>query len=180
MSTATRPLLALIAAVTFAVAVAGWQAALHWDARNPAPVAVIGPGETAQLDGVSFRLDAFLAAPLLPAGEPESEPVAAPDGAMLVQVVLTTEITSDVDPDTLSCEVTAVDPAEREWRPDSTLAYAVEGPDALSCRGTSDDPIRPDQPLAVGYVFLVPQDAVDGLVVDIDLGHDGDVLRLRP
>ena len=48
MSPAARSGLALLAAVTFALGVAGWQAKLHWDTRNPEPDAVIQPGETVQ------------------------------------------------------------------------------------------------------------------------------------
>lgn len=179
MSRALRSGLALLAAVTFALGVAGWQAKLHWDTRNPEPDAVIHLGETVQLDGASFRLDTFVAAPRLPSNVPEEEWVVAPDGALLVHVTITTEITDDdVDPTQHYCFATAVDAAQREWQTDTSVGYKVDGPAATSCTGVFDEPIQPHEPLAVGFVFLVPADAVDTLVVDLSLGYRDPTLRL--
>ncbi|GAB2622977.1 hypothetical protein [Pseudactinotalea suaedae] len=178
MTAVRRFRLALAAAVLFALAVAGWQAALHWSARNPVPDATIGLGETAEVDGSTFRLDSIDAVPQLPAMEDDQAPVEAPPGALLVQVVITTEIVgSDVDPASHYCDATAYDEAGRSWRPDS-LGYTVAGPAAHSCHGTSEEPIRPGEPLAVGFVFVMPADAVEDLYVDLQLGYEGGMVRL--
>lgn len=178
MTAVRRFRLALAAAVVFALAVAGWQADLHWSARNPAPDATIGIGETAEVHGSTFRLDSIDATPQLAALDEEQDPVEAPAGALLVQVVITTEIVgSDVDPDTHYCEATAYDDAGRSWRADA-VGYTVAGPVAHSCHGTSEEPIIPGEPLAVGFVFVMPADAVEGLYVDLSLGYDGGMVRL--
>ncbi|WP_156253612.1 hypothetical protein [Pseudactinotalea terrae] len=177
MTAVLRSRAVLAAALAFALAVAGWQAYLHWTARNPVPDAVIGLGETVEIDGASYRFDSLTAAPRLPSTIEGQEWVEAPAGATLVQVVVTTEILSDeVDPETHYCEATAYDAAGRRWRSD--LLSDVAGPEAYSCRGTSEDPIRPGEPLPVGFVFVVPADAVDTLYVDLSLGYEGGMVRL--
>lgn len=182
MTTAGRRLAPFVA-VAFAIAVAGWQAGLHWASRNPTPVATLGIGESTQVGGSTYTFEGFETATSMPASVPEDGPVAAPDGAVLILLTFTTEIVDDgVDPETHFCEPTLVDEQGRQWRPDSTLGFSVERPAAFSCTGTAEDPIRIGEPLEVGYVFLVPASVVDDLTLELDLGVDDDdaVLALEP
>jgi hypothetical protein len=173
-----RGRVALAASVAFALGVAAWQAELHWSARNPPPPATLEIGETATVAGTTFRLDSLEVAPRLPAADPEQQWVEAPEGAVLVQAVLTTEIVDDgVDPETHYCFATAVDDDGRIWRTDD-LGYQVAGPEALTCSGTSEEPIRPGEELTVGFVFLVPGAVAEEIAVDLDLSTYDTVLRL--
>lgn len=177
MSRARRRV-ALAASVAFALGVSAWQAELHWSARNPPPPATLAVGETATVAGTTFRLDSLEVAPRLPAADPEQQWVEAPDGAVIVQVVLTTEIVDDgVDPETHYCFATAVDDDGRIWRTDG-IGYEVAGPEALTCSGTIEDPIRRGEELSVGFVFLVPAAVADEIAVDLDLSTYDTVLRL--
>lgn len=170
-----RSLVGLLAAVAFALGVAAWQGSLHWSARNPRPDVVLGVGESVEIDGASYRLDAFDVAPRLPAvADAEEEWVEALDGAMLVRILLTTEIDGPREP--RYCDPTAYDAAGRRW--DNELLIDVAGTEVYSCDGPSDDPIRPGEPLTVGYVFQVPADAVDTLYVDLSLGYKAGLVRL--
>lgn len=175
-----RRLLPVAVALVFALAVAGWQADLHWSSRHPTPVATIGPGQTARVGDATYTLDGVVVREELPSNLPETDAVVAPDGAALVQLLLTTEIGDDVDPESHVCDVTAVDADGREWKRDPDLGYGVAGPEAITCGGPSDDRIRPHEPLQVGFVFLVPADAVDTLVFDLALGYEGSTIRLAP
>jgi hypothetical protein len=167
-------------ALAFALVVAGWQAELHWSSRNPTPVATIGPGDTARVGDATYRFDEVVIGEELPSSLPETDVAVAPDGAVLVQLLLTTEIGEDTDPEAHLCSPVAVDGTGREWQRDSDLGYGVAGPEAITCRGPSDDPIRPHEPIQVGFVFLLPADAVDTLAFDVGLAYGQGTLRLVP
>lgn len=186
--TVTRWLLCL-AAVGFAGLVGLWQAQAISDFRRPAVDQSLGPGETAVVEGVSYRLGRFVHSPDLPIAPALRDPsddgdlVSATGGAELVLVVLSVERRdADRDPKTVFCDVTLRDPAGRTWRTDGTVDYRVDKPAAVSCTGPVNGTPKVGVPFEVGLVFQVPAAVADQLTVRLRLsgGQERRVLELRP
>lgn len=165
--TTTRPsgwLWLFVASVVLALGISGWQARYIRQFRDPAPTVESRVGQPVSVAGTSFKLDAFTVAEQLPGREPTADPVVALPGAVLVQTLLTVEV---LDPhrdlSTLYCEFVLVDDRGRRWRRSTEVEYDVAGPEALTCSGTTDRPVRLGRPFQLGVVFMVPAEAADQL-----------------
>ncbi|QDP97241.1 hypothetical protein FOE78_16095 [Microlunatus elymi] len=171
-----RWLVAACLAVIVALAAAGWQARIHWSARNPRPDLTTTVGSTVTSHGATFRIDKVQVARQLPAEEQGDPPVKAPAGAVIVLITLTTEIVDDsVKPDDNLCETTLIDPDGRTWRTgNDDITYNLKRPAALSCAGSSDHRIRAHHPLQVGFSYLIPATAADTFRIRMDIGTGGD------
>lgn len=156
--------------------------------RDPATVATVAIGQPQLVDGATYELASFTHAPALPGrpgpGDDSPDPlVDAMTGAELVQVVLTVErIELARDPATMFCTVTVADDAGRSWTADLSVGYEVAGPEAVTCTGGLDEPARVGEPFDVAFVFQVPADAADRLVVKARLtgGVGTHLVEFRP
>ncbi len=157
---ARRRRLLVAAAVLAALAVAavsGWYP--YAKLAPAAPSATLRPGESAELDGVRYRLERFVVAPSLPADDPEDPPVPGPDGSALVLVVVSqTVLDRSVRLDEHYCDATLVD-GSTVWETDSDVTSLVARPAAFGCSDSDDAPLRYDVPRETGFTFLVPADA---------------------
>jgi hypothetical protein len=140
--------------------------------RDPSPSIVAKVGEPVELDGVRILVDRFDVGPELPP-RPDEDPVVAMTGASLVGVGLRVEITDPArDPGQLSCTFTLVDDRNRRWNPDWDVRRTADLPERLTCAGSEDYPVFPNQPYAVGVAFMVPADAADRVRLRLELESD--------
>lgn len=182
---------ALVAAVLLMIGVGAQQSTAIRQFRNPPVTAVSQLNERQQLDGVGYRLASVTHAAALPARSIAADRypggmVPAVAGAELVLVVLAVDRVDPArDPEMVFCDVTVVDERGRSWSAGSFDGdYDLEGPAEVTCSGGIDGQTPPlHQPYEVGFVFQVPADAVDSLVVRARLsgGPAGTLLlELRP
>ena len=164
-----RPIAAGIALLC-ALSASAWQGWIHWASRDPSPDLTVPATQQVQVRGATYRIEDFRAGPELPAAYGDDPTVHAPAGAVLVLVIITTEIVDDQGhADENYCEATLVDQEGRTWRTGSDLTTAVRQPEAYSCTGTSEQPIRPHQPLRMGFSFAIPADALDEVDVRLSI-----------
>lgn len=171
-------LLAALAALLVAAAT-GWY---PYAKLSPAAAdATVRPGETVQLEGVRYRLDAFTVAPSLPAEQHGDPAVSGPDGSVLVLVVLSeTVLDHTVGLDDLTCDATLTDDAGSTWSTDSDFTSQLARPAAYGCADTPSHPLRYDVERATGFSFVVPADRAGHLAARLQLGEGGPTLLLRP
>jgi len=167
---------AVLAALVVAL-VSGWY---PYAALAPAaPAATLHLGESAELDGVRYRLDRFVVAPALPAQDADDPAVAGPAGSALVLVVVTqTVLDRSVHLDAHFCDATLTD-GSTVWETDSDVTSLAARPAALGCADSDTAPLRYDVPRETGFTFLVP--ATAGARVSGRLSvTDGPTLALLP
>jgi hypothetical protein len=171
-------LLAAVAALLVAAAT-GWY---PYAKLSPAAAdATVRPGESVQLAGVRYRLDAFTVAASLPAEQRGDPAVAGPAGSVLVLVVLReTVLDHTVRLDELTCDVTLTDDAGTVWSTDSDFTSQLARPAAYGCADTPTNPLRYDVERATGFSFVVPADRAGHLAARLELGGKGPTLVLRP
>ena len=165
--------------LAFAVVVAMWQGWIHYADRLPQPDQTVRLGSTVTSDGATYRLDRLDIRTEFPAQEPDQPVVRAPDGAVIILALITTEIIDDgVDPETHFCEATLVGPDGRNWPTESDISLMMKRPDASSCTGSSEKKIKRHQPLQVGFSFVVPEDVADEVTLwlDVDSG-EGEIVE---
>lgn len=165
---------ALVAAALLMTGVGLQQSRAVRQFRDPPVTTVLELGQRQEVDGVAYQLTSFTHAAGLPARPSARDRypgglVTALTGAELVLVVLTLERVDPArDPAMVFCDVTLADGLGRSWTTEAGLAaYDVDQPAAVTCSGLVEDDERPGlrQPYQVGFVFQVPTDAVDSLVV---------------
>ena len=159
-------------AIAIALATAGWQAWIYWSPRNPKPDVITPVGNQVGAHGATFRIDDVRVGREFPSAQGDAT-VTAPKRAVIVLVIMTTEIVDESLPgkDNL-CETTLIDPAGRSWRTESDISFDLKRPEAVSCTGTLDRRIRPHRPLRVGFSFVIPADAADDFDIRLALPRD--------
>lgn len=173
-----RWLIIFAATLVFAVAVSGWKGWTLWNAQQPEQVdARIPVGRSITVGGSSYRVDRFVARSRF-ANQDRGQPaVRAPRGSELVLVTITTEILDrSVDPKKHYCTASVRDAGGHVWKTAPEMAYSIKQPEAVDCSGTADHDIRFGHPLQVGFAFLVPTTAVDGLEFDLQVTSGQDYL----
>lgn len=159
--TVRRPVIFGVA-LAFALGVAGWQSWLLSRTDDPGPAAEIRVGEAITVQGSRYRVDRFDVTTRLPHSEPEEPAIRAPEGTRMVMIILTTEIVDpSIDPETHYCFGELTDDRGRRWTTEYDVTSAVERPEAVGCSGTSEEDIRPHQPLKVGFSYLIPATVAD-------------------
>lgn len=168
--------------LAFAVAVAGWQGWIHYADRNPQPDQTAQVGTTLIFEGVTYRVDEMDVRTEFPAQEPDQPVVRAPDGAVIVLVLVTIEIVDDgVDPETNYCDATLVGADGRTWPTESDSTSMIRRPEASSCTGSYDKSIKRHQPMQAGFSYLIPADVADEVTFWLDAGPgDGEILEFVP
>jgi hypothetical protein len=171
-------LLAALAALLVAAGT-GWY---PYARLSPAAAdATVRPGESAQLGGVRYRLDAFTVASSLPAEQRGDPPVTGPPGSVLVLVVIRqTVLDHGLRLDELTCDTTLTDDAGTVWQTDSDFTSSLARPAAYGCGDTPSNPLRHDVERATGFSFVVPADRVGHLSARLQVGGGGPTLVLRP
>jgi hypothetical protein len=122
------------------------------------------------VDGASLKLKTLTVANQLPSKQ--GPPVSAMPGAVLVQAIVTVEISPGRDPKTVYCEFSLAHPDGREWRRASSIEYELAGPDGITCRGRYDKPAREGMPFDVNVAFLVPAAVASDLRFRIALSKE--------
>lgn len=165
--------------LAFAVMVAAWQGWIHYSGRTPQPDRTVKMGTTVTSEGVTYRLDTMDIRTQFPAQEPDQPVVKAPDGAVIILVLVTVEIIDDgVDPETNYCDATLVAGDGRIWRTEGDITISMRRPDAYSCTGSYDETIKRHQPLQAGFSYVLPAADADDVTLWLDVGPgDGEILE---
>lgn len=171
----------MVTAVGAALVVAGLTGWYPYAKLAPAtPAATLRPGQSADLDGVTYRLDRFVVASSLPPDDPTDKPVVGPAGSTLVLVVVGETVHDrSVTLDELFCDATLTDDAGTVWATDSDVTSLIARPAAYGCGDTESAPLRYDVPRETGFSFVVPTRAVGHLSARLAV-TDGPTLALVP
>ncbi|MBN9141782.1 MAG: hypothetical protein J0H23_13245 [Micrococcales bacterium] len=154
-------LLSLLVLVPAAVAASLSIDAFDYLSSRPSDVTTLDRGEQASLGDATIRVvDSWSAV----GGSPEGDRYEVPDGTALVSVTL--ELDASAAPEGFTCTTKLLEPGvDRRW------SSGLAGVDYFPGEGLPDDVpsgcSRADMPFPFELAFLIPDDAVDDVVLEV-------------